>query len=212
MKSIAIGSALLAILAAGPAAAAPPNVQYFCKDGDDTGFIVDMAQGNRMTVSVVGEAGQYPGTYTYGQGSVSLAVPSVGFLERSVAVDVQLGFLVAFATPTLRCHLVAHNRGPAVAGYAKCPSIKFVAGLGYQVNAFEFTSDRGVMRRQVDEYTATSNTTITESHGVYYIQGNQVVMAFGGREDERYLSGQIHADQSFSINELEPQRGACQPQ
>ena len=50
------------------------------------------------------------------------------------------------------------------------------------------------------------------SHGIYYIDGDDFAMFFGDWDDgekERTLTGKIHNDDSFSIDQLEPKKGPC---
>ena len=44
------------------------------------------------------------------------------------------------------------------------------------------------------------------------IDRSTLYMAFGWREDEKELTATIHADQSITINELDPGRGPCKPE
>ncbi len=149
------------------------------------------------------------GTYTYNGAQFSLSVPAYQFSETTNRIEATKGLLLAFETSSVYCWLLGHEMGEAVQGYVKCPTIGYIAGIGWQENAFQFFQDRSVKWRRWDEYVAISDTTYIESFGTYLIEGDQLSMAFGGREKERYLSGVIGAGGSLTINELEPDKGPC---
>lgn len=151
------------------------------------------------------------GTYTYNGNQLSLSVPSFNFSETTIQVQAAKGLLLAFETNTIYCWLLGHEVGEAVQGYVKCPTIGYIAGIGWQDNAFEFYQDRSVKWRTWDEYVAISDTTYTESYGTYLIEENQISMAFGGRKDKNFLNGTIGQGGSLTINELEPDKGPCVP-
>lgn len=151
------------------------------------------------------------GSYAWTGAQFTLSVPAYQFSETTSQIETAKGLLLAFETNTIYCWLLGHELGKAVQGYVKCPTIGYVAGIGWQENAFEFFPDRSVKWRRWDEYVAISDTTYTESYGTYLIEGNQISMAFGGRDKERYLSGVIGANSSVTIAELEPDKGPCVP-
>ena len=154
---------------------------------------------------------QATGTYRYDGRSMTLQVPSYNVNQTSTQLDVQMNLLITFVLPNGYCYLVGHETGPAVAGYANCPTINYIPGVGYQKNAFEFYQDRSVKWRQWDELTAAVDTLYSEDYGVYLIDGQRFYMAFGGKEEDRYLSGTLNADGSFLVDQLEPEKGACSP-
>lgn len=186
------------------------NNNYVCLDPQRQYYDLRLAPDGSLTVGRDGE--QAPGTYTYANGQISLAIPSIGFGETSTLADVARGLLVTFVTPSIKCTLLSHDLGTAVAGYLKCPAIGHIPGVGYQENAFEFFADRSVRWRQWDENTMIADTTYSQHFGTYLIEGEQITMVFGLNEDKPFLSGRIVNTTQLLINELEPERGACKPQ
>ncbi|MEM7058215.1 MAG: hypothetical protein AAF557_11540 [Pseudomonadota bacterium] len=149
------------------------------------------------------------GNYKYDGSQFSLSVPSYQFSETTNRTEATNGMLLAFETTSIYCWLLGHDVGEAVQGYVKCPKIGYVPNFGWQENAFEFYQDHSVKWRQWDENSMIADTTYSESFGTYLIEGNVISMAFGGRDTNRFLSGVIGQDYSVTINELEPDKGAC---
>lgn len=140
-----------------------------------------------------------------------MSAPSIGLDEVSDQAYSDTGPLLAFQTPNVYCGLIGHDKSPGVEGYARCPKIGYVPGVGWQENAFEFYANRGVKWRQWDELVAAADTLYSENYGAYLIEGNQLWMVFPFRDEQQFLSGTINADQTFIVNELEPDKGACGP-
>ncbi len=204
---------LLLLITLVPAIAeAEGTARYYCRDDDGTGYLLWMQPGGQLAVELDGGGEAYSGTYRVSGRSVSLSLPEIGFAEQGAA-EVYKTLILTFETPSVGCKLTGHEVGPAVEGYAKCPPIRGdISGGGYEQNAFEFYADRGVKRRRWLEYTVTSSTRYAEFFGAYLIEGGQLYMIFGDMEDERILTAEIHADQSFSVNELQPTAGPCVPE
>lgn len=191
--------------------AADLNFLYFCSDSDNTSYNLFLGSNNSLQAKRFDNEQIFQGNYEYDGKTVKLNIPSIGYSDSSLGIEIQKNFLIAFVTPLLKCHIIGHNNGPAVEAYAKCPSIKYIPSVSYEKNAFEFSANHMVKRRQWKELVSIPDTIYSESYGIYYIEGNKLYMAFGDRKDENYLSGDIAADgNSFTINELEPNRGPCQ--
>lgn len=188
------------------------NAAFVCMAADQSRISLTLDTSGKAVFNDPSTGESAEGTYTYQAATVSLSVPALQFHETTRQIEAAKGLLLAFETSALYCWLLAHEVGEAVQGYVKCPKIGYVPNIGWQENAFEFHSDHSVKWRRWDEYTAIADTTYSESYGTYLIEGDQVSMAFGGRDKERYLTGRIGSGGTLMVAELEPERGACQPQ
>lgn len=193
-----------------------PDVQYsqllLCDSADKTTYRLLLQTEGKAQVSLQGDSsGQTTdGTYEISGSTLNLSVPALGFQESSTEAYSAKGLLLKFVTPSLLCRAAAHEQGPVASTYYKCPSIRYIPKTRYQDNAFQFYADHSVKRRRWDELIGSfSDTLYKESWGVYFIEGDQFFMAFGGSDEDPYLTGRINADGSISINELEPEKGAC---
>lgn len=200
-------------LAQAQSAMAEPTARYYCYDEDRNGYILWLKPGGRAEASADDGYGQViPGTYRRSGQNLSLSLPAIGFSETAIGIDAYNNLIVAFETPSVGCKLTGHDVGPKVAGYARCPNIGYFASSGgYETNHFEFFEDGLVVRKRWREYTITSSTRRAEMRGAYLIEGDQLFMAFADDEEHPLLTAQIHADQSFSVAELEPDKGPCVP-
>lgn len=193
----------------GAAPAGQINALYVCQTPQSQRYSLRMQPNGTLTASALAApADRAPGTYTFDGRQMRVQVPSIGFDQTSRVLEVRLGLLLGFATDTLRCGLISHDKGETLQGYAKCPSINHIVGLSYQTNAFQFYADRSVKWRQWDEMTGISDTFYNEYVGTYLLQGGKIQMAFVLKEKEHYLSGTISGNQML-IDQLEPARGAC---
>ena len=204
--------AVLAVANAGPAWSNSLNMTFYCLDDGNSVYFLRLGKGTQLEAQQKDTPTIHRGTYTKTPGAVGLSVPALGYSERSLRTVERDGFLLTFDMPSIRCTAIGHEKGPAVQGYAKCPTIRYIPSIGYEKNAFEFYPERGVKRRRWKELTAANDTLYAEFFGIYLIQGDRLVMAFGwGDDGEQILTGQIHADQSFTVDQLEPDKGACVP-
>jgi len=185
------------------------NHLFVCQGADQTRITLRTDKAGKVYLDDPQTGESATGTYTFTGTEITLSVPAYQFSETTNRIEATKGLLLAFETSSVYCWLLGHEMGEAVQGYVKCPSIGYVAGIGWQENAFQFFQDHSVKWRRWDEYVVISDTTYSESFGTYLIEGSQVSMAFGGREKERYLSGVIGAGGSLTVNELEPEKGPC---
>lgn len=192
-----------------PHAQGAMNAMFLCEAGGR--FVVRTDVSGKLTVSDPQTQEQAQGTYAFDGQTFRFTIPAYNATQVSTSIDYQQGLLITFTLPNGYCYLIAHEVGPAVQGYGKCPKIGYIPGVGYQENAFELYQDRSVKWRQWDELTGIADTLYSEDFGVYLIEGDRFYMAFGAKEKERYLSGTIHPDGSFSVDQLEPDKGACKP-
>lgn len=190
-------------------AAGGMNAMFLCEAGGR--FVVNTNTTGNLNVRDPKTGETAEGTYAYDGKSFRLQVPSYNVNLTSTQLDIQKGLLITFVLPNGYCYLIAHEVGPAVEGYAKCPTIKYLPGVGWEENAFELYQDHSVKWRQWDELVGVGDTLYSETFGVYLIEGNRFYMAFGGAEEDRYLSGTLNADGSFLVDQLEPQKGPCKP-
>ena len=205
-------AAALAVCCWGPAAEARGlNAIYVCQDAQGTRYALQLTPDGRLAAGDGQSPPQEQGTYSFFNQQIRLTLPTLSFDQVSTQLVQEKGLILAFETPSLFCGLMGHDRGPAIEGYAQCPTIKYVPSVGWQKNAFEFYSNHSVKWRQWDEYVAFSDTTYSESYGIYLIEGNVLSMVFPFREKEDVLTGTINQDYTFLINELEPQSGPCTP-
>lgn len=195
-----------------PAGGQTMNHIFVCQSADQSRITLRTDTSGNVHLKDPQSGESATGTYTYTGAELTLAVPAYSFRETTVQLQAAKGLLLAFETSTVYCWLLGHEMGEAVQGYVKCPTIGYIAGIGWQDNAFQFFQDHSVKWRSWDEYVAISDTTYTESYGTYLIEGNQISMAFGGRKDKNFLNGVIGTDGSLSINELEPDKGPCRPE
>lgn len=185
------------------------NALFLCENLQTERYALRLHPTGQLTAAAVQvPADQAPGQYTFSGQAIRVQVPSIGFDQTSRAVEIRLGMLLGFVTDSLRCGLISHDQGETLQGYATCPNINYLPGVGYQRNAFDFHPDRSVKWRQWDEFTATSNTTYSEYPGTYLLQGDRISMAFVLKDKEHYLTGTVTGNDML-IEQLEPQRGAC---
>lgn len=188
------------------------NHLFVCQSGDQSRITLRTDTSGKLYLNDPNSGENATGTYSYNGTQLTLSVPALQFNETTNRIEATKGLLLAFETSAVYCWLLGHEVGEAVQGYLKCPKIGYVQGIGWQENAFEFYQDHSVKWRRWDEYTAIVDTVYSESVGTYLIEGNQLSMAFGGRDKERYLTGVIGAGGSLKISELEPEKGPCVPQ
>ncbi|MEM7745956.1 MAG: hypothetical protein AAF409_19840 [Pseudomonadota bacterium] len=202
--------ALLALLAP-EARAEPLSAKFFCKDGQGGKYLAVLASDGTLQVSEGTDGAPVLGQYAYDNGMMRFGLPPIGFDETSTQLYADKGLVLAFQMPSVYCGLIGHEKGRAVAGYARCPKVGYVPSVGWQENAFEFYADRSVKWRQWDELVAAADTLYSEHYGVYLLEGNQFWMVFPFKDEKQILSGTIGQDASILINELEPDKGACNP-
>lgn len=166
---------------------------FYCTDGD-TAYDLYLNQDGSLSANVKNDSGVLNGEYSVTDGRIELNIPAIGFQESSISAESSLGFLITFKSASLFCHAVGHDKGQMVSAYYKCPSIKFISGVSYEDNAFQFYDNGMVKRRRWKELTGGNDTLYKESYGIYYIDGDSFYMAFGDNDEERFLSGKINQD------------------
>lgn len=189
----------------------PLDANFVCKDAEDGRYLAVLAPDGSLQMQAGTDGVPVSGQYSYQDGKMRFGLPTIGFDETSIQLYADKGLVIAFRMASIYCGLIAHNVGPAVQGTAMCPKIGYVPSVGWQENAFEFYADRSVKWRQWDEMTAIPDTLYSEHFGVYLIDGNQFWMVFPFKDEKQVLSGTLNQDTSFVINEMEPDKGACQP-
>jgi hypothetical protein len=180
---------------------------FFCTDGDQ-GYDLYLASDGRLEATPKGSEQPYLGTYANSVDRVTLSVPGV-FEEASIEVDYAKGLYLTMRFPSLSCHTVGHIVGPAYAAYARCPDIKYIPGVSYETNHFQFYENHMVKRRRWKELLGNADTLYRESYGIYLVEGDQVTLFFGDLDDERLLTGKIVDGAGLAIDQLEPGKGVC---
>lgn len=200
----------MCIFGLNSAMAASLNFLFYCEDSQGQGYDLFLGADNKLQAREYNSPSHLEGTYEYSGKSLKLTVPALNFQEEALVGEIEKDFIITFATPSLKCHIVGHDKGPRVEAYTRCPTIKYIPSISYEDNAFVFYPNHMVKRRRWKELLgAGSDTLYLESFGIYYIEGDKVFMAFGRRDEERFLSGKIHSDASYSIDQLEPEKGPC---
>lgn len=212
VAQVAFGLALFGISSQAWSEAVSLNATYRCEDGGGGAYIMHLGAQGALEAATVGSDTSSTGTYTYKMGGVKLSIPSVGFSEGSTASQVHANIITAFQTPSLRCNVIGLDYGEHVEGYVRCPKIGYIPGIGYDENAFEFFRGGSVKWRIWNELTGANDTLYSEHFGVYVISGSQFLMTFGLKdEDPSQLTGTIQGNGGILINELEPDKGPCNP-
>jgi len=184
------------------------NQLYYCNDGAK-GYDLLLNQDKSLRANPKESDQVFVGTYSLADDQVKLSFPSLGFEESSVNLEFDKELLLTFTTPSLFCHTVGHTIGPAVEGYVKCPTVYYIPSISYEDNAFEFSSSHMVKWRHWKELLGVSDTLYSESYGIYLIEDQKLHLFFGDKKESRYLSATIHDDSSFTIDQLEPDKGPC---
>lgn len=183
---------------------------FYCTDGD-SGYDLYLSQNGQLLASNKNGKQKYRGTYINAGDEVTLTIPGV-LHESSMQVERGKGLYLAMRFPSLFCHAVGHAIGPAYDAYADCPDIKYIPSISYEKNAFQFYKNHMVKRRRWRELLANADTLYSETYGVYLVEGERVTMYFGDAKSEQLLSGTIIGGTRLSIEQLEPQKGACEIQ
>lgn len=153
---------------------------------------------------------EFGGMYAAENGTITMSFPEAGFVESSVAMEIEADTLATFTTPSLFCHAIAlQDVASDQTESVQCPSVKYIPETSWEDNQFHFANDGGVKRRRWRELVAANDTLYAEMFGIYVTVGDYVVMMFGdGPDGERLLIGQVTGDGLY-IEQLEPERGAC---
>ena len=191
------------------AAQALDGMQFVCSVQDGVYYNVHFAQGGALYARDQ-DGYELSGTYAAENGTITMSFPGAGFVESSVAMEIEADTLATFTTPSLFCHAIALQD---VAVYesenVQCPSIKYIPETSWEDNQFHFGNDGGVKRRRWRELVAANDTLYSEMFGVYVSIGDWVIMMFGdGPDGERLLIGQVTSEGLY-IDELDPERGPC---
>ena len=189
----------------------PYEQMMICSDGQEKYRLLLQKEGSLQASGIESGGPTVTGTYQVQGGKVNLNIPSLNFQESSIQVNQVDNILIEMRTPRLGCYVSAHAQGPAADAYFKCPDIRYIPGTSYQTNAFQIYSEGHVVkRRRWNEFLGgVSDTLYSEIWGVYYMMGNKFVMYFGNTEEDAVLTGHVLANGGISIDQLEPQKGAC---
>lgn len=187
------------------------GMAYFCHDPEGTGVAL-VFQAN--AVEIIGDGGSSTGTYSVDGDSITLAFADLGFTETSLQHSFALGYLAAFDLPSLKCYAVATSVDPGGPNPSvfRCPKIKYVPEVGWEENEFTLGPNGDVFRRQWTTLLQVPDELYWERSGFYVQDGDQVWMHFAQQDEAlQDLSATITAD-GLSIDQLEPETGACQLQ
>ena len=184
--------------------------RFFCTDGN-YGYRLFLYKNMTLEAHSEDSTQKANGKYLIKDKKISLQIPRLKFKETSISEEWGKGLLLAFSTPRLFCHSTAHNQGPAVNAYAKCPTIRVIPSFSYEENAFEFFPNRMVKWRSWKEILKVPDTLYSEHFGIYLIEGQKFFLFFGDKKEERLLTGTIlNNGQEITIDQLEPKKGTCQ--
>lgn len=182
---------------------------YVCYDAEDSSFNLFFTS-NAITARF-SDGTSSEGTYDTADGTLTLSVPELGFLETAVDAAVALDALVYFETPSLRCgaYYLDHT-APEGTDTVECPTIKYIPETSWENNRFSFGTGGYLERRRTTELPAVPDTLYSTRLGVYRVVGEQmfIVLPFED-EGEQWLTGTI-TDEGLYIDQLEPEQGACE--
>ena len=189
---------------------AKQDQRFFCTDGT-YGYRLFLYKNMTLEAHSEDSTQKAEGAYQINKNKISLQIPLLNFEETSITEEWGKSLLLTFTTPRLFCHATAHDQGPGVRAYAKCPTIRIIPSLSYEENAFEFYPNHMVKWRSWKEILKVPDTLYSEHFGIYLIEGKKFSLFFGDKKDERFLTGTIlNNGQQLTIDQLEPQKGPCQ--
>ena len=152
----------------------------------------------------------FRGTYQISGDGWLIESPSAGFSETTMLIEPKLGIVGRFSTPTLSCHAIGWGIDRPLSGRYQCPPIKYIEGVSYEDNLFEFGPYGDVFRSNRTERLAGNGDTLFDrTHGIYRIDNDRVYMYFGDRSTERELSGSFTEGAWVVIDQLDPSAGQC---
>lgn len=180
---------------------------FYCSNGEEKAYLYLRPQG-QLTYNYEEEP-PANGSYSINNGHLILNLPGMVSLETSIKEEVYENIVLTLQFNDYKCHSIGHTQGESVSGYIKCPQIKHITDTSYQSNDFEFFNSRKVVRKVWNELLTIPETLYTEYHGIYYINGQKIVMSFGDAKEESFLNGSFINSSSMVIDQLEPLQGAC---
>lgn len=186
-----------------------PVQGFYCTaQGAPFGYLIFNDQGG---IEVRPEGG-IPFSATYqisGEGWLIEAAP-IGFSETTTALEPHLGMVGRFTTPTLSCHAVGWAIDQTLSGRYQCPPIKYIEGVSYEDNLFEFGPNGDVFRsNRTERLTGNGDTLFNRTHGIYRLYEDRVYLYFGDSTIERDLNAQVMAGAWISVDQLNPEAGQC---
>ncbi len=180
---------------------------FYCNDGESR-YVLQLSRDGRLQAENKSNGMKYRGSYTSAGNRVELSVPGV-FKEASTQVETGKGLYLTMRFPSLFCHVVGHDVGPAYEAYARCPDIRYIPSVSYEKNHFQFHKNHVVKRRRWRELMANHDSLYSEIYGTYLVEGDRVTMYFGDAKGDQLLTGRIINGVGIQIDQLEPAKGAC---